>query len=341
MKILVTGAAGFIGFHLCKKLIRSDYKVIGLDNLNSYYDISLKQERFNQLKKERELRKKNNFTIIEGSLEDNDLISSIFNKYNFDFVFHLGAQAGVRYSLENPHAYIDSNIKGFLNILEGCKNNQPKNLIFASSSSVYGGNEKIPFKENDSVDHPVSLYAATKKSNELMAHAYSHLYNIPCTGLRFFTVYGPWGRPDMAPMIFTKSIIEKTPIKIFNNGDMARDFTYINDVIESMFRILKKTVEKNILFDKKNPESSTSWCPYKIFNVGNSKSVRLIEFITTLENEIGEKAIKIYEPMQAGDVKYTSADTSLLDSWIGFNPNTELKVGIKEFVKWYKAYYNH
>ncbi len=341
MKIFVTGAAGFIGFHLCKKLISSNYKVIGLDNFNTYYDVSLKNERLNHLYKECKLRKKNNFKIIKGSLEENELISSIFSENNFDFVFHLGAQAGVRYSLENPYAYIDSNIKGFLNILEGCKKNQPKNLIFASSSSVYGGNEKIPFNENDSVDHPVSIYAATKKSNELMAHAYSHLYNLPCTGLRFFTVYGPWGRPDMAPMIFTKSIIEKKPIKIFNNGDMARDFTYINDVIEIMFRFLKKPVQKNKSFDKKNPESSTSWSPYRIFNVGNSKSVKLIDFIQILENEIGEKAIKIFEPMQAGDVKFTSADTSLLDSWIGFKPNTELRVGIKEFVKWYKTYYKH
>tara|TARA_A100001388_G_scaffold277140_1_gene267031 strand:- start:223 stop:1245 length:1023 start_codon:yes stop_codon:yes gene_type:complete len=340
MKILVTGAAGFIGFHLCKKLIKSDYKVIGLDNLNSYYDISLKKERINQLKKLCELRR-NNFKLIKGSLEDNNLISSIFSNNDLDFVFHLGAQAGVRYSLENPHAYINSNIKGFLNILEGCKKNKPKSLIFASSSSVYGGNEKIPFSENHSVDHPVSLYAATKKSNELMAHAYSHLYNLPCTGLRFFTVYGPWGRPDMAPMIFTKSIIEKTPLRIFNNGDMARDFTYIDDVIEIMFRLLKKPVDKNVLFDKKNPESSTSWSPYKIFNIGNSKSVRLIDFITTLENEIGEKAIKVFEPMQSGDVKFTSADTSLIEAWIGFKPNTELKVGIKKFVKWYKNFYQH
>ena len=341
MKIFVTGAAGFIGYHLCNRLIDEGHNVIGLDNLNSYYDISLKKERLNKLNQKSLLNGNSAFNFEEGSLENNNLIETIFEENYFDTVFNLAAQAGVRYSIQNPSAYIESNIKGFGNILEACKNKNIKNLIFASSSSVFGGNMKTPFKEDDRVDHPVSVYAATKKSNELMAHAYSHLYKLPCTGLRFFTVYGPLGRPDMAPMIFAKSIFEKKPIKIFNNGNMARDFTYIDDVVEIMYRLSKKPATENNSFDRNNPEPSTSWNPYKIFNVGNSNSIGLMEFISTLEETIGVKAIKVFEPMQAGDVQITSADTSRLESWIGFKPNTKLSFGIAKFVKWFKKYYKY
>ncbi len=338
MYTLVTGSSGFIGFHLCKKLLETGYKVIGLDNLNDYYDINLKHARNNQLKNLSN-DKGYNFNFYKLSIEDKESLEKIFQDFEIDNVINLAAQAGVRYSIENPFAYINSNLSGFGNILEVCRNYEVKHLIYASSSSVYGGNKKFPFSEDDSVDHPVSLYAATKKANELMAHTYSHLYNIPTTGLRFFTVYGPWGRPDMALFLFTKSIIEKKPIKIFNHGNMTRDFTYIDDIIESLVRVIKKIPTPNLSFDNKNPSSSSSWAPYKIFNIGNSNPFPLMEFIKTIENELGIKAKKVYFDMQAGDVSCTSADTSKLEKWIDFKPNTPLNKGISSFINWYRDFY--
>ena len=332
-KIFVTGAAGFIGYHLCKKLLENNYSVLGLDNINPYYDINLKKKRLNSIKS---LSKR--WKFFEGSLENSILLDNLFKKYEPKIVINLAAQAGVRYSIENPKEYINSNLVGFSNILECCKNFSVKNLIYASSSSVYGGNKKSPFSEIDNVDHPISLYAATKKSNEMMAHAYSHLFKIPCTGLRLFTVYGPWGRPDMAPMIFAKSIFEKTPIKVFNNGDMDRDFTYIDDVIEIIFRLIDKPASPHINF-KDDPNPSISLAPYRIFNIGNSNKITLMKFIEILEDEIGIKAIKKFEPMQMGDVKSTFADTSKIEEWISFKPKTELKLGINKFVNWYRKYY--
>ena len=338
--ILVTGAAGFIGFHLTKQLLRKGYSVVGFDNLNSYYDIDLKKSRLEELHNAFGLEKKS-FTFIKGDLENSDLLNQVFEKHNPSTVINLAAQAGVRYSLKNPKSYINSNLVGFSNILESCRKFKIKNLIFASSSSVYGGNTKTPFSETDNVDHPLSLYAATKKANELMAHTYSHLYDIPCTGLRFFTVYGPWGRPDMAPMIFTKSILENKPINIFNNGAMARDFTYIDDVVEVILKLISKPATSNTNFTKESPDPSTSWNKYKIFNIGNSNVVELMDFINILEEEIGIKAKKIYCDMQAGDVKLTSADTSSIERWIGFKPNTPIKMGIRSFVNWYRKFYKY
>ena len=338
MSTLVTGSAGFIGFHLTKRLLESDQKVIGLDNINNYYDINLKLARNDYLKK---LGKRNgeNYNFFKLDIENKEPLETIFQKYKIDTVINLAAQAGVRYSIENPYAYINSNLTGFGNILEMCRKYQVKHLIYASSSSVYGGNKKVPFSEEDSVDHPISLYAATKKANELMAHTYSHLYNLPTTGLRFFTVYGPWGRPDMALFIFTKSIIENQPIKIFNHGNMTRDFTYIDDIIESLVRIIKKIPTSEKSFDFGNPSSSSSWAPYKVFNIGNSNPTPLMEFIKAIENELGIEAIKDYYDMQPGDVSCTSADTSKLVQWINFKPNTTVKKGISEFINWYKKFY--
>ncbi len=332
-KIFVTGAAGFIGYHLCKKLLENNFTVLGLDNINNYYDTSLKKERLNLIKSTSK-----SWNFIEGSLEDKILLENIFKKHSPNIVINLAAQAGVRYSIEKPMEYINSNIVGFSNILECCRNFSVQNLIYASSSSVYGGNIKSPFSEKDNVDHPISLYAATKKSNEMMAHAYSHLFKIPCTGIRLFTVYGPWGRPDMAPMIFAKSIFEKKPIKVFNNGNMDRDFTYIDDVTEIIFRLIDKSASPDINF-KKDPNPSISWAPHRIFNIGSSKKIALMKFIEILEEEIGIKAIKKFEPMQMGDVKSTYADTSNIEKWIDFKPKTELKYGINKFISWYKEYY--
>ena len=337
MTILVTGAAGFIGFHLCKSLLNDVEKVIGFDNINAYYDPELKKARLNILNS----FDKDLFTFVKGNLEDKYLLQDIFSSQKPKVVVNLAAQAGVRYSLENPNSYIDSNIVGFINILEECRNNKIDHLIYASSSSVYGGNTKMPFIESDNVDHPVSLYAATKKSNELMAHAYSHLFDIPSTGLRFFTVYGPWGRPDMALFLFTKSIIENRPIKVFNNGEMIRDFTYIDDIIESLRRLIKKTPLKSNLSYNGNFDPNESWAPYKIFNIGNSNPTPLMDFIVALEDSLGKKAIKKYLPMQPGDVASTESNNKSLEEWINFKPNTSIKDGISKFVCWYKQFYNY
>jgi len=329
----VTGVAGFIGMHSAKKLLDDGHEIIGIDNLNDYYDVSLKEDRLKALESYK------NFRFLKLDIKDQKDVLNLFKKESPQRVLHLAAQAGVRYSIQNPYVYIDSNIQGFINILEGCRAIKTEHLVFASSSSVYGGNEKVPFSEHDNVDHPVSLYAATKKANELMAHTYSHLYQIPTTGLRFFTVYGPWGRPDMSPMLFTKAILANEPIQVFNHGDMMRDFTYIDDVIASVNETLFKTATPNINFDAKHPDPATSHAPYRIFNIGNSEPVPLMHFIETIENALGKKAIKNMVDMQAGDVKVTSADTSELNQWVNFRPSTSIKEGVKRFVDWYTNYY--
>lgn len=327
MKVLLTGAAGFIGLHTALALLSRGDLVVGIDNLNDYYDISLKEARLKAI-----LAHPNadNFKFVWLDLAEREATEKLFADEKPDAVVHLAAQAGVRYSLENPHAYISSNIVGFTNILEGCRAIQPQHLVYASSSSVYGGNTKLPFSETDPVDKPVSLYAATKKANELMAHTYSHLYGIPTTGLRFFTVYGPWGRPDMAPFLFADAILNRKPIRVFNHGDMMRDFTYIDDIIEGVIRVLDKPA---------TPLTENVSAPYKLFNIGNNQLEKLLDFIGYLENAFGVKAEKEFLPMQAGDVKATFADTSALDAWIGFKPNTNLKVGVEKFVAWYQSYY--
>jgi len=337
MKILITGVAGFIGYHLAKELLEKSNEVIGIDNVNSYYDKKLKLDRLKQLEL---FSKEENYSweFKKCDIADDDAIKNIFKAIKPNIIINLAAQAGVRYSLENPKAYISSNIVGFCNILECCKEFGIENFIYASSSSVYGGNRVLPFSERVSVDHPVSLYAATKKSNELIAHTYSHLYNIPCTGLRLFTVYGPWGRPDMAPMIFAKSIFENKPIKIFNHGLMSRDFTYIDDVISCISKLIDKPATINEEFDHQNPDPSSSWCPHQVFNLGNNKTIKLMDFISILEKEIGKKAIKRYMPMQPGDVEETYADTESIFNYIGFKPDTEINLGIKKFISWYKEY---
>jgi len=329
----VTGVAGFIGMHSAKKLLDDGHEIIGIDNLNDYYDVTLKEDRLKTLEDYK------NFKFLKLDIKDQKDMLDLFKKESPQRVLHLAAQAGVRYSIENPYVYIDSNIQGFISILEGCRAIKTEHLVFASSSSVYGGNEKVPFSEHDNVDHPVSLYAATKKANELMAHTYSHLYQIPTTGLRFFTVYGPWGRPDMSPMLFTKAILANEPIQVFNHGDMMRDFTYIDDIVASVNETLFKTATPNINFDAKHPDPATSHAPYRIFNIGNSQPVPLMKFIETIENALGKKAIKNMMDMQAGDVKVTSADTSELNQWVNFKPNTSIEEGVKRFVDWYKNYY--
>ena len=338
MRTIITGSAGFIGFNLTKFLLKKGYEVIGIDNFNSYYDPSLKNARNNQLE-ELSSKTKGKFILKRCDIEDFENLASLFAEYNPCDVIHLAAQAGVRYSITNPKAYINSNLVGFGNILECCRNSKINHLIYASSSSVYGGNLVIPFSEKHNVDHPISLYAATKKSNELMAHSYSHLYNIPTTGLRFFTVYGPWGRPDMALFLFTKAILKGEPIKVFNNGNMIRDFTYIDDIVESIFRLLKKPPQKNPNYNYKEQDCNNSWAPYKIFNIGNSQPIQLMDYIHELEISLDIKAEKQYLPMQDGDVQITSADTKLLENWINFKPKTTVKEGINKFVKWYKKYY--
>ena len=336
MAILVTGAAGFIGFHLCKRFLDSGEQVIGIDNINNYYDIKLKKARLEILKK----ISASSFHFFKKNLEDKKGIESIFIKHKPTKVINLAAQAGVRYSIENPDAYIQSNLVGFLNILECCRNYGVEHFVYASSSSVYGGNEKIPFSEIHSVDHPVSLYAASKKANELIAHSYSHLFQIPSTGLRFFTVYGPWGRPDMALFIFTKSIIEGREINIFNKGNMIRDFTYIDDIVESLVRVVNKPPNNNNEFDKKDPNPSTSWAPYKVFNIGNSNPTPLMQFVEAIESELGKVAKKRFLELQPGDVPATFADTKSLEEWVNFKPSTPVNEGIKYFVQWYKKFYN-
>jgi UDP-glucuronate 4-epimerase len=330
--ILVTGSAGFIGSHLSKRLLSEGNKVIGIDNINSYYDPKLKLDRLNEIQN-------NNFTFEKVSIEDRDEIDRIFAQYKPQIVINLAAQAGVRYSLENPHAYIDSNIVGFTNILEACRHNKVEQLIYASSSSVYGANTKLPFSVNDNVDHPISLYAATKKANELMAHTYSHLFGLPTVGLRFFTVYGPWGRPDMALFLFAKSIIDGEPIKVFNNGKMMRDFTYIDDIVESITRLTKRIPEPNLDWNGMNPVPGTSYAPYKIYNIGNNNPVNLMDFITAIEDKLGIKAKKEFMPLQAGDVPQTYADVQDLIKDTGFRPQTAIKDGISNFIDWYLEYY--
>ena len=338
MPILITGAAGFIGFHLSKSLLENGYEVFGIDNLNNYYDVSLKLARLKELERI-SLKEKINFRFSKIDIADTQEIINIFKKYNFKKVVNLAAQAGVRYSIENPSAYINSNIVGFNNIIEACRNFNIEHFVYASSSSVYGGNKLLPFSEGHSVDHPVSLYAATKRSNELVAHTYSHLYNLPSTGLRFFTVYGEWGRPDMALFKFTKNIIEDKPIEIFNRGDMVRDFTYVNDIVNAIMLIIFKTPQYNGEFNFKNPDPGTSWSPFKILNIGNSKPTKLMEYIEAIERHIGKKSKKIMLPMQPGDVKETSSDTKRLEEYISFKPSTSIDQGIKNFVNWYVKYF--
>ena len=332
-KILITGAAGFIGYHLSKQLCESNYEVIGIDNMNNYYDVKLKIDR---LKK---LQDYQNFKFEKIDLVEKDSLFKLFEKEKFQYVINLAAQAGVRYSIENPFAYIDSNINGFINILEACRNYPVKHLIYASSSSVYGANVKQPFSENDNVDHPVSLYAATKKSNELMAHTYSDLYKIPTTGLRFFTVYGPLGRPDMAYYSFTKAILEGKEINVFNNGNLERDFTYIDDIVNAIEKLLDKIPSETPNWDRVKAEPSTSFAPYRIFNIGNNHPVKLMDFISVLEKKLGKNAKKKFLPMQPGDVYSTYADISKLSELIGYQPRTSIEEGLDKFVKWYYNYY--
>ena len=332
-KILITGAAGFIGFHLSRRLCREGYRVIGIDNINNYYDINLKNARLAQLDKE-EL-----FSFQKLDLADKKSLDFLFHKEKFEFVVNLAAQAGVRYSLINPYAYTESNVTGFLNLLESCRQFPVKHLIYASSSSVYGGNKKMPFSVHDNVDHPVSLYAATKKANELMAHTYSSLFKIPSTGLRFFTVYGPWGRPDMALFIFTKAIIEGKPIDVYNYGKMKRDFTFIDDVIEGIVRLITHIPTPNSQWNGQSPDAASSFAPYRIYNIGNHNPVELENFISILENTIGKKAKMNFMDIQDGDVAETYADVEELQREIGFHPGTPVEKGIKEFIDWYKWYY--
>ncbi|UKS55698.1 NAD-dependent epimerase [Exiguobacterium acetylicum] len=334
--ILITGGAGFIGFHLVNTLIlKKDVdNIIVIDDMNNYYSLNLKNDRKKQLISVKKVK------FYELSLENKDEVESIFNKYKPNIVINLAAQAGVRYSIENPYAYLDSNLTGFLNILEACRNYPVKHLLYASSSSVYGGNKVAPFSTNHNVDHPVSLYAATKKSNELMAHTYSHLYGIPTTGLRFFTVYGPWGRPDMAYFSFTKDIIEGNPIKVFNHGKMERDFTYIDDIVEGIVKLIPRAPEPNPEWDESTDELGASFAPYRVYNIGNNQPVQLMKFINVLEEKIGKEANKQYMEMQPGDVLRTYADVSELERDIDFKPSTSIEEGLGKFVDWYKEYYN-
>lgn len=348
MKILVTGTAGFIGFHLAKRLLERGDEVIGVDNINDYYDVNLKYSRLNEqgishkkiyYGEKVDSVKYHGYKFIKADLTDRATLQGIFEAHNFDAVCNLAAQAGVRYSLSNPEAYIESNINGFLNILECCRYAKIKHLLYASSSSVYGLNKKMPFSVKNNVDHPVSLYAASKKSNELMAHAYSHLFNLPTTALRFFTVYGPWGRPDMALFIFTKSILEGKPIEIFNNGNMSRDFTYIDDIVEGIVRLIDKPAERNKNWNALHPDPSSSKAPYSIFNIGRGAPVSLLEFIKEIENNVGVIADKKYLPMQDGDVADTWADVSDLERELSYKPKVSVKEGVRNFVNWYKMHY--
>lgn len=346
MKVLVTGAAGFIGFHLCQALVKRGDQVIGLDNINNYYDPSLKMARLQKLgisevKEGVETRSSLHaaFSFIKTGLDEKERLFSLFKEHSFDAVINLAAQVGVRYSLVNPDAYIPANIAGFLNVLEACRNYPVKHLVYASTSSVYGANTDMPFSEHQPTNHPVSLYAATKKANELMAHSYSHLYNIPTTGLRFFTVYGPWGRPDMALFLFTKAIINGEPIKVFNAGKMQRDFTYIEDIVQGIVRVLDKPASPNSDWNGDSPDPATSYAPYRVYNIGNNKPAELIEFIEAIETELGKKGIKEFLPMQAGDVPATHADISNLVSDTGYSPDFSVQQGVRHFITWYKDYF--
>ena len=331
--VLVTGAAGFIGFHLARKLLADGCNVTGIDNLNSYYDVQLKKDRLALLNSEK------NFTFYNTDLADLENLKKHFEQQSFDVVANMAAQAGVRYSLENPHAYVDANLVGFVNLLECCRHNDVGHLVFASSSSVYGANTRMPFSVHHNVDHPVSLYAATKKANELLAHTYSHLYGLPCTGLRFFTVYGPWGRPDMAMFLFTKAILEDRPIKVFNHGKMQRDFTYIDDIVEGVVRVMGRLPAANPEWSGDRPDPGTSYVAYKIYNIGNNNPVELSTFIETIENALGKTARKEMLDMQPGDVPATYADVDDLMNDVQFKPSTPLEKGIGQFVAWYKEYY--
>ena len=334
MKILVTGAAGFIGMHVAQLLLARGDQVVGLDNLNDYYDVRLKEARLARLES------RPGFRFERLDVADQAGMAALFAREGFERVVHLAAQAGVRYSLQNPQAYVQANLAGFVNILEGCRHGSIQHLVFASSSSVYGGNTKLPFSEHDNIDHPVSLYAATKKSNELMAHAYSHLFSLPMTGLRFFTVYGPWGRPDMALFLFAKAILEDRPIDVFNHGRMQRDFTYIDDIAEGVVRVLDKPAAPDVGFNAAAPDPAISNAPYRVFNIGNHQPVELMTYIETLERKLGRTAQKNFLPLQAGDVPATHADVSALREWTGFSPATSVTDGIERFVTWYRDYYH-
>ena len=349
MNILVTGAAGFIGSAVCARLLDRGARVVGLDNINDYYDPALKYGRLAELGVAKDdidwykftrSTKFEAFRFIRMNLEDTQAMRMLFANGGFDAVINLGAQAGVRYSIENPHAYIESNIDGFINVLEGCRDNRVGHLVYASSSSVYGLNGKVPFSEHDGIAHPVSLYAATKKSNELMAHAYSKLYALPTTGLRFFTVYGPWGRPDMSPFLFMDAMLHDRPIKVFNNGDMLRDFTYIDDIVEGIVRIVDRIPTPDPEWDETTPDPATSPAPYRIFNIGNQRPTRLMDYITCIEKAIGREAKKEFLPMQPGDVYQTYADASALAEATGFRPGTPLQEGIDRTVAWFRNYYD-
>jgi len=332
--ILITGAAGFIGFHLSRELTKLGHRVTGVDNLNDYYEVSLKQARLAQLDKHE------NFTFTNTDIANRRSMEELFRKNKFAIVINLAAQAGVRYSLKNPNAYIDSNIVGFTNVLEGCRHGKVSHLIYASSSSIYGMNAKIPFSVSDNVDHPVSLYAASKKANELMAHTYAHLYGLPCTGLRFFTVYGPWGRPDMAYFSFTKAIFAGKPIDVYNYGKMKRDFTYVDDIVQGIINTLPMVPQPNSDWNREHPDPGSSYAPYKLYNIGNNSPIGLLEFIEVLEDCIGKKAIKNMLPMQTGDVPITYADIDDLMRDSGFKPATPIEEGLKKFIAWYRAYYH-
>jgi UDP-glucuronate 4-epimerase len=338
MTVLVTGAAGFIGYHLSRRLLEQGTPVVGFDNVNPYYEPSLKRARIAQLEAAASTAC-TPFQVIEADLEDRDAVETAFQQHKPQKVVNLAAQAGVRYSIENPAAYIQSNLVGFGHILEGCRHHGVEHLVYASSSSVYGGNTRMPFSEHHSVDHPVSLYAASKKANELMAHTYSHLYGLPATGLRFFTVYGPWGRPDMALFLFTKAILAGKPIQVFNKGQMVRDFTYIDDIIESLLRLLDKPAAPDPAFDAANPDPASSWAPHRVFNIGNSNPTPLMDYIEAVEQALGVTAEKELLPMQLGDVPATAADTSALETWVNFKPNTPVKDGVAQFVSWYREFY--
>ncbi len=332
MKVLITGVAGFIGYHLAQRFLKEGFSVVGLDNLNDYYSVQLKKDRLAQIKSD-------NFKFYQIDLADDQALTELFKTEKPDYVINMAAQAGVRYSLINPKAYVDSNIVGFVNLLECCRHFQVKHLIFASSSSVYGLNTKMPFSIHHNVDHPISLYAASKKANELMAHTYAYLYNLPCTGLRFFTVYGPWGRPDMALFLFTEAILKDEPIKVFNHGQMERDFTYIDDIVEGVFRLTNHLPKPNPHWNGDNPDPGTSPAPYKVYNIGNNNPVKLLDFIKAIEKALGKEAKKEFLPLQPGDVPKTYADIDDLVQDVGFSPSTPIEAGIARFIHWYKEYY--
>lgn len=340
MAVLVTGAAGFIGAAVCEQLLARGEQVVGIDNLNAYYDPALKQARLQRLEAQAAASgSQSAWRFHQLDIADGAAMAELFAALTPRKVVHLAAQAGVRYSLDNPAAYVQSNLVGMGHLLEGCRHQGIEHLVYASSSSVYGGNRNLPFSEQQPVNHPVSLYAATKKANELMAHTYSHLYGLPATGLRFFTVYGPWGRPDMAPMLFARAILKGEPIRVFNHGRMRRDFTYIDDIVEGVIRCLDQPASADPAFDAADPDPSTSWAPHRVFNIGNAQSEELLHFIALLEQALGRKAIKQFEPMQAGDVVATAADTTALEAWVGFRPSTPLELGVERFASWYRKRY--